>query len=129
MSVLKKGDAYGMTFNDFSSANDVKAFVQGGFSVEAFYINRSKSGSQGSFCATDAGGWALAEKNNGAPYFIMMIDGKYVSVDLSTATSEELIHLIGFRSQLQELRVYLNGEFAEARYFRCGNYTLSRKDI
>lgn len=76
----------------------MKALYNGasGFSFEAFYINRAKSGTQGVICATEYGGLGMADSGAGVPGLCVYAnDTKYTYTKGSTAASNtELVHVI-----------------------------------
>ena len=101
-------------FKEYTSSEGMKAFGMGGFSVEAFY--RDKTGSnavQGILCGTEKGGWGLAERANGNPYFIVGEDktNTYKNVDATSAASKsDLTHVVGvYDSSSKTMSIYVNG--------------------
>lgn len=74
------GGQYGTyQFDDYTTPEAMNAFMNEGFSVEAFYVMPNKSVDQGIVCAaasyTVSGvvttrGWGLAQNDSGRPYFI-----------------------------------------------------------
>lgn len=86
------------TFKDYSVA-DMDALYNGasGFSFEVFYVNRSKSGTQGIFCATEYGGLGFAETSSGKPGLCVYGSSKktyYYTTSPSVASTTELTHVI-----------------------------------
>ncbi len=94
-------------------ANDMQTFMAKGFSVEAFYVIAGKTGAvQGVVCGTQTGGWGLAHKATGNPYFIVGdTTGGYVEADASTpAASTSLVHVVGvYDLAAGKVRIYVNG--------------------
>lgn len=111
LHVNAEKECYIATFKDQETSADNKAFVEKGFTVEAFYVNRNPSGIQGVICGTQAGGWGLAE-NNGEPYFIAKFGTKYYSVYAGQKASDtELTHVVAsYDPETNEISIYVNGE-------------------
>ncbi|MCQ2435269.1 MAG: metallophosphoesterase [Clostridia bacterium] len=96
-----------------------ETFYNNGFSVEAFYINRAPSGSQGIMCGTQDGGWGLAT-DSGKPY--VYVYNKYsqatgIKVPASKGSISELVHVIATVSydsdaNMISVVLYVNGETA-----------------
>ena len=124
LSVLRideSGEYVLCTFNKMGTSDDVKAWAESGFAVEAFYVMGEKSGVQGIVCGTEQakstgqrGGWGLAE-NAGKPYFITAASGNvYISAN-TTATSAssttELVHVVAvYDYEAGKQYLYINGE-------------------
>jgi len=109
-------DTYVMCqFSEISSTNLMKAFAQSGFAVEAFYVEKSSSSAvQAIVCGTEAGGWGLAERTNGNPYFIVgegTSSNTYKNADSPSAASRtSLNHLVGvYDPATSKLYTYVNG--------------------
>lgn len=108
------------TFNNLESADAVKEWAEGGFTVEAFYVMGEKKGVQGIVCGTEQvnstklrGGWGLAE-NAGKPYFITATSGNaYISANTtaSDVSSEtELVHVVAvYDYTAKKQYLYING--------------------
>ena len=121
LRVKESGQYVLCEFSDITSAAQMKVFAEGGFAVEAFYVMGQKGGEgQGVVCATEQyplstgprGGWGIAEKPDGRPYFITATSGnKYISTEASSASSTtELVHVLAvydYENKIQQL--YING--------------------
>lgn len=102
------------------SYTNLNTFVNGGFSVETFYVlsNKKDGGTNGNIvgivCATEndgkAGGWGLAE-NAGAPYFCTSQASAYNSAPkASIASTTELVHVVATYDAAGAMkRLYVNG--------------------
>ncbi|MFA6730912.1 MAG: LamG-like jellyroll fold domain-containing protein, partial [Eubacteriales bacterium] len=111
MTVSQKGENIYCAFKDIINRNDLINFMGNGFAIEAFYVNRSPSGTQGVACATENGGWGLATSGaGGKPYFIAST-GQYFSVYAKNdAPKTELTHVIAVYDTMRgEMRIYING--------------------
>jgi hypothetical protein len=91
-----------------------------GFTLEAFYVNRSKSGTQGIFCATEYGGLGMAESNSGVPGLCVYAnDAKYTYTRGTAASSTtELVHVITTTVVYDNCiytAVYVNGELTDSK--------------
>ena len=119
LNIKKQGDGLVCTFTELLTENDMKKFFNHDFTAEVFYVNRKKSSSvQASFCQTESAGWGLAEgasSNGNAPYFIIRLGNGYKSIyaDTGAASDSELVHVLGvYDKTFNEIRIYINGEFA-----------------
>ena len=79
LQVTAKGQSATLTLTNYDLAA-MKALYNGaaGFTFEAFYINRAKSGTQGVICATEFGGLGMADSGSGVPGLCVYAnDAKY----------------------------------------------------
>ena len=120
LQITENGQYVLCQFNELTTTEAVKAWAEGGFTVEAFYVMGQKSGVQGIVCATEQyprstgtrGGWGIAE-NAGKPYFITGVSGNaYVSgpTAASVTSTSELVHVMAvydYENKIQYL--YING--------------------
>ena len=134
-----KGDSWAKgTLTQFKSNTEFDAFVEakGGWSVEAFYLNKTKSNIQGIVCVTEGNGkngkqgWGIAD-NGGKPYFLTG-SGKangnaYFSTGVGATQSSktELVHVIGvYDTVANKNYLYINGKLIKecaATAFACAN--------
>ncbi len=101
-------------FNEIGSFDEARAFMGEGFSIEAFFVDKAPGGAvHGVFCGTQQGGWGLALRATGVPYFIVGEGSynNYVSVDAkSAASSSELTHAVCvYDVTAKKMHLYLNG--------------------
>ncbi|MBQ8404347.1 MAG: metallophosphoesterase [Clostridia bacterium] len=116
------GDSGTFTFTDYT-LEDMSALYNGasGFSIEAFYVNRSKSGTQGIFCATEYGGLGFAEKGGGMPGLCVYGDSKktyYYTADTKVSSATELTHVISTAIVYENniyTGVYVNGALVDSQ--------------
>ena len=107
---------------DITSFTAMQEFSTKGFSVEAFYVDRSPGDQvHGIVCGTEYGGWGTAVRATGVPYFIVG-DGSrnvYVNIDAPSAASKtELTHIVGvYDFAKKAIRLYVNGAI-------CGQTTI-----
>lgn len=116
-------------FNELTSSAAMQVFAQNGFTVEAFYVNRKQTAAvRGIVCSTESGGWGLAERANGTPYFIVGEGSAntYKNADATKpAPTVELTHLVGvYDAANRTMRIYVNGKqdnsTAVSGLFHCG---------
>ena len=126
------------TLTQFKSNTEFDAFVEtsGGWSVEAFYLNKTKSNIQGIVCVTEGNGkngrqgWGIAD-NGGKPYFLTG-SGKangnaYFSTGVGTTQTDavNLVHVIGvYDTVANKNYLYINGKLIKecaATAFACAN--------
>ena len=104
-------------FNEFLSAAEMSAFMSEGFSIEAMFVDKAPgAGSNpihGIFCGTQNGGWGLALRASGVPYFVVGEGSynNYVILDASTTASKtELTHVVCvYDPSAKTMSVYVNG--------------------
>ncbi len=113
------------TFNKMNDVNQVAAFAEAGFSVEAFYVMGQKGdAAQGVICGTEAGGWGIAEDKTGKPYFITGIPGgKYNtgSYAKDVASTSELVHVVGVYDFINKKQmIYVNGVLESTQTIQNG---------
>ena len=85
--------------------------------MEAFFVDKTASKSvHGIMCGTQSGGWGLAVRASGKPYFIVgegtsANTNSYKYKDASAvASNTELTHFVGvYDPGSQKLRIYVNG--------------------
>lgn len=106
-------------FTELDTSEKMQTFAEGGFTVEAFYVLSNKDSAQGVVCACAnvggvKGGWGLAEKNAGKPYFITGNGTAYHESDaVSAASTTQLVHVVGvFDYPNNIVKVYVNGIYA-----------------
>ena len=121
LQITESGQYVLCEFKNLANAAQMKAWAEGGFAVEAFYVMGDKGGDgQGIVCATEQyplstgprGGWGIAERSNGRPYFITAASGnKYISTDASSASSTtELVHVVAVYDYENKIQcLYING--------------------
>ena len=117
-----KNDSGTFTFTGYTLA-DMEALYNGasGFSFEAFYVNRVKSGTQGIFCATEYGGLGFAEKSSGMPGLCIYGDAKktyYYTADKVVSSTTELTHVITTAIVYENniyTGVYVNGALVDSQ--------------
>lgn len=118
LKITESGQYVLCEFSDITSAAQMKAFAEGGFAIEAFYVMGNKNGdTQGVVCSTEriggvAGGWGIAENTSGQPYFITGVTGGYCSGPTASSASSttELVHVVAvydYENKIQQL--YING--------------------
>ncbi len=101
-------------FKNLTSAGAFTEFASKSFSVEAFFVDKKNDGKiHGIVCGTEYGGWGLATRTTGVPYFIVG-DAKYntyVSADAkAVASGSELTHLVGvYDYSKKAIKIYVNG--------------------
>lgn len=115
-------------FKEFTSEEAMKSMMLGGFTVEAFYVDKDKSDglTHGVVCGTEYGGWGLAETAARLPYFIVG-DGarnSYKSVYATNAvSSSELTHVVAtYDPSSSKLAIYINGALQATSSFSSGFY-------
>lgn len=102
-------------FKEFTSEESMKSLMLGGFTVEAFYVDKDKTDGQthGVVCGTEYGGWGLAETKDRMPYFIVGDGARntYKSVyATSAASASELTHVVAaYDPSSSKLTIYING--------------------
>lgn len=146
MSVKHKGTSYTVDalqagadkyilceFNQILNTDEMKAFATGGFTIEAFYVDKAPGAGvnaiHGVVCGTQSGGWGMATRASGVPYFIVGEDSynTYKSVDANApASTSELTHAVCvYDAAGKQLRIYLNGQLSAfssiSGSFYCGD--------
>lgn len=108
-------------FNDLATSSSFQSFCNLGFSVEALYVDKMPgSAVHGIFCATEKGGWGLANRATSAPYFIVgdVSSNKYKNVDASAVSTTELTHVVGvYDVAVKKIFIYVNGVLATSGDF------------
>ena len=104
-------------FNKLSSSDDVKTLFARGFTVEAMFVDRVRSNTvHGVVCGTQSGGWGLALRENGTPYFIVGENQEnfYWDIDATApASTTELTHLVAvYDAYMRVMYLYVNGQLA-----------------
>ncbi len=131
LQVAAKGQSGTITFTNYD-LEAMKGLYNGakGFSLEAFYINRVKSGTQGIICATEFGGLGMADSNSGVPGLCSYYaSGKYDYTRGSTvASATELVHVITtsviYDGNLYT-SVYVNGELTQSKSIASTGYWMT----
>lgn len=97
LSITAKGQYALASFNKYSASN-ISGFYNNekGFSVEALYVNKAPSGTQGIFCGTQQGGFGLATTDSGKPGICAYIGGAsyYYTKAENVASATELTHVV-----------------------------------
>lgn len=132
VSVSHKGNTYSVDGVSLSAGKDISGVFTGmsdtdiyimackSFSVEAFYVDKSPgSAVHGIFCATETGGWGLATRATGVPYFITgdtSTSNYYVNVDATSAASKtDLTHVVGvYDYSSKKIKIYVNGVLSKS---------------
>ena len=116
LTVTAKGQYAIATFRKYSTSN-ISSFYNNekGFSVEALYVNRAPSGTQGIFCGTQQGGFGLATTDDGKPGICAYIGGAsyYYTKDSNVASKTELTHVVATVVTLDGTTytsIFVNGE-------------------
>ena len=118
----KSGQSGTFTFENYTIA-DMDALYNGasGFSFEVFYVNRTKSGTQGIFCATEYGGLGFAEKSAGMPGFCVYGSSKktfYYTADSKVSSATDLTHVVTtaiYYGGSVYTGIYVNGELKDSQ--------------
>ena len=104
-------------FTAITSTSAFQEFASKGFSVEAFYVDRSPGPQvHGVVCGTEKGGWGIATRATGVPYFIVgdVSSNKYVNIDAESAASKtDLTHVVAvYDYSKKAILLYVNGVLA-----------------
>ena len=104
-------------FNKLASSEDVKTLFARGFTLEAMFVDRVRGNSvHGVVCGTQSGGWGLALRENGTPYFIVGENQEnfYWDIDATApASTTELTHLTAvYDPYMRMMYLYVNGQLA-----------------
>ena len=106
-------------FKDIASSSEAAAFFGSGFSVEAMFVDRSPGAVHGVVCGTQYGGWGLAMRATGVPYFIAGEDQRnnYVAVDATAAAStSDLTHAVCVYDPFaKKTSIYINGVLSSSK--------------
>ena len=125
LKISAKGQ-YGLVkFKDYTASTVTNFYNSAkGFTVEAMFVNRAPSGSQGIVCCTqNPGGWGLAQKD-GSPYFFTYVGSGSININAEkNSSTTELTHIVGttlYDSAANKTytALYINGELAKS-----GSYT------
>ena len=117
-ALLAGADKYVLCqFNEIASTDEMSAFMSGGFAVEAIFADRApgkgSASVHGIVCGTQAGGWGLATRATGVPYFIIGQSSynTYKSVDAASAiSSSNLSHVFCvYDPSAGKILIYVNG--------------------
>ena len=118
-------------FKDIASSSEAAAFFGSGFSVEAMFVDRSPGAVHGVVCGTQQGGWGLALRANGTPYFIVgeSYSNNYVSVDATVPASKtELTHVVCVYDPFaKKMSIYVNGTLSATNSI-SGSFYLGEQD-
>ena len=106
-------------FSEINSTSDMSAFMSAGFTVEALFVDRVRTSDvHGVFCGTQAGGWGLAMRATGVPYFIVGegTSNTYKSTDAASALSTtELSHVVCVYDPVtSKMYIYVNGTLSSS---------------
>lgn len=101
-------------FDELSDTGSMVAFASKSFCVETFFVDKTPGNQvHGIVCGTQSGGWGLALRANGRPYFIVgdASQNTYRNIDATSAVStSELTHLIAvYDYPNKQIRLYVNG--------------------
>lgn len=117
--VSKSGNYAIATFKNYTSSTISNFYNSAdGFSVEALYINRAPSGTQGIFCGTQNGGWGLATTESGKPGLCTYIGSGstyYYTKDSAVASTSEMTHVVATVVTVNGTTytsLYVNGKIA-----------------
>lgn len=110
-------------FDEFVSSAAMTSFMGEGFAIEAMFVDRDPgAGSNpihGVFCGTEYGGWGLALRATGVPYFVVGENSynTYVILDANaTAPKTELTHVICvYDASSKLMKIYVNGNAAGSK--------------
>ncbi len=128
LQVTAKGQYGNLTFKDYD-LSAMKAFYNSatGFSFEAFYINKAKSGTQGIMCATEYGGLGMADSGSGVPGLCVYANDKAYTYTKGTtvASATELVHVITtciVYDNCIYTSVFVNGELTDSKATTAKNH-------
>ena len=101
-------------FNGISSASEMQILAAKSFCVEAFYVDRAPGpAAHGIVCGTQYGGWGLANRATGSPYFIVgdVSHNNYRNIDAkSPASKSQLTHIMCvYDFPGKKISIYVNG--------------------
>lgn len=94
--VVKKAGEYAqVTFKDYTASTLTNFYNSStGYTIEALYVNKAPSGSQGIVCGTQGGCWGLAEAS-GVPYLYTYVGSGNVRIAADTkAPTTSLTHVV-----------------------------------
>lgn len=106
-------------FNEIGSFDEARSFMSEGFSIEAFFVDKSPGTAiHGVFCGTQAGGWGLAMKGGEQqpypPYFVVGENSYNSYVFLyatSSISSSELTHVVcTYDPSTKKANMFINGK-------------------
>lgn len=116
---LGKDKVVTCAFKDYTTSDEMQIFACNGFCVEAFFVDKEPgtqvgaSNIHGIVCGTQQGGWGLALRGSGVPYFVVgdNAQNNYVYADATSAASTtELTHVVGvYDYRNKSVRIYVNG--------------------
>ena len=113
---------YGLVkFKDYTASTVTNFYnSETGFTVEAMFVNKAPSGSQGIVCGTQSpGGWGIAQ-SDGSPYFFTYAEGGSININAGKATSKtELTHIVATTlydsaKNTTYTALYINGELSKS---------------
>ena len=122
---IKTGSYVKGEFDEFDTAAEIDAWVNGngGLSIEALYLNKGTSGTQGIVCVTQGpvagvapngkrSGWGLAQAS-GKPYFITgnrNANAYYSAYASAVASQTDLVHVVAVLDTVAKTNtIYVNG--------------------
>ncbi len=122
-------------FKEITSTGEASAFFCVGFSVEAMFLDKAPGAGahavHGVVCGTQQGGWGLALRANGTPYFIVgeSYSNNYVSVDATAPASKtELTHVVCVYDPFaKKMSIYVNGTLSATNSI-SGSFYLGEQD-
>jgi hypothetical protein len=128
LTITKKGSWVKGTLSAFASNTEFDSFIKtaGGWSVEAFYVNKT-AGTTGIVCVTEGNGkngkqgWGLAEYYTGGklyPYFLTGYGANYSNMYDQRAFATDktnLVHVVGVYDAVNMKNyVYVNGNLVKS---------------
>lgn len=95
LTVKKSGQYAMVTFKDYTKTSIANFYNSStGYTIEALYVNRAPSGSQGIVCGTQSGGWGIAE-SAGVPYLTAYAGSSYIYARaVAKSSTTELTHAV-----------------------------------
>ena len=105
-------------FSEIFTATEMAAFAAMGFSIETMFVDKAPGAganeTHGVFCGTQVGGWGLALRKTGVPYFIVgegSGSNTWKSLDAASSLSRsELSHVIcTYDPAGKTMKLYVNG--------------------
>ena len=114
LNVTEAGQYAKLTLTEFGDNFDFQNMIKkNGITIEAVYVNRSKSGTQGIVSGFEKYGIGISEKA-GKPAFTAYVGSALQTAEFTTAaSSEELVHVLAVYSRstsANSIAVYVNGE-------------------
>lgn len=116
LNISEEGQYAKLTLNGFADNFDLQDFIkEDGLTIEAVYVNRSKSGTQSIISGRERNGIGVYEQD-GRPAFDAYVGSKMYTAEYEkTSSAEELVHVLAVYSRTTSastISVYVNGEKA-----------------